>query len=271
METSILGSIENSLGDPRGLWSAKECANQPSTVDKLMNYLISYPCSPPVARKALRLFKGIETTDFSFVSWNEARVASLPDIQEVLQLAGATCDTWDLAITIKDLLQNLFDTLGYCELDEELTDKEINSFLDQIQGKQGNKEKDHVTPFRPPHSSWNRKNARTSGELVLPEPVLMYLKYLLGKTRYAPFDYHSEKVLTRLGLMHVDTDYQSKRNIYNQLIGQDKPISKHRKLVEFSKLVCLERQPRCGSCPVSKDCQHFGAANATSSTVPNPF
>jgi endonuclease III len=84
---------------------------------------------------------------------------------------------------------------------------------------------------------------------------LMYLKYLLGKTRYAPFDYHSEKVLSRLGLMAKETQYQVKKNIYNQLIGTDKPISRHRKLVEFSKLVCLERQPRCGSCPVSSSCQ----------------
>ena len=95
-----------------------------------------------------------------------------------------------------------------------------------------------------------------AGEAILPEPALMYLKYLLDKTRYAPFDYHSEKVLTRLGLMVRTAEYQAKKNIYNTLLGADKPVSKHRKLVEFSKIVCLERQPRCAVCPVNADC-HF--------------
>jgi hypothetical protein len=258
VETTILTGIDSILGDPRGLWSPKEYPNQPSNLDKILNYLIAYNTSAPISRRALRLFKGIDTLNMlAFTSWNEVRVSTLRDIQEVLLLAGAKSDSWDLAITIKDFLQNLFDTLVHCDLDD-ITEKEVCAYLDQLQGKPW--EKDEISPFRPSYSSWSRKNARLPGETVLPEPVLMYLKFLLGKTKYAPFDYHSEKVLTRLGLMKESTPYQAKRDIYNQLLGTEKPISKHRKIVEFSKLVCLKRQPRCGICPFKNSC-HYNKRN----------
>jgi len=259
METMkiTLAHIETSLGDPRGLWAAKEYPHQLTILDKLMNYLIGYTCDGSVARRSIRLFKGIDSTDqISFSSWNETRAASLKDIREVLCLAGATCDTWELAVTIKDFLQNLFDTLGYCDIDDDIQETELNTYLDQLQGKPDSWEKGAITPFRPAYASWLRKKARAPGENVLPEPALMYLKYLLGKTRYAPFDYHSEKVLTRLGLMTRETPHQIKKNIYNQFVGVDKPVSKHRKLVEFSKIICLERQPRCGLCPVRTSCHY---------------
>lgn len=256
MEPAILANIDTVLGDPRGLWSSKEFQSQPSNLDKLLNYLISYNSNPAAARRALRLFKGIDAQELvAFTSWDEVRVSTLHDIREALNCVGVKSDTWDLAITIRDFLQNLFDTLGHCNLDD-ISEKEINDYLDQLQGKPNSWEKGEITPFRPAYSSWSRKNARVPGEAVLPEAVLMYLKFLLGKTKYAPFDYHSEKVLTRLGLMTHDTPYQVKRNLYNQLLGTEKPISKHRKIVEFSKLVCLKRQPRCGICPFKTSCQY---------------
>jgi hypothetical protein len=254
--TALLARIETSLGDPKGLWAAKEYPQPLTILDKLMNYLIGHSCDGTVARKSIRHFKGIDSMEcIAFSSWNEVRVSSLNDIRDVLQLAGAECDTWELSATIKDFLQNMFDIIGYCELDDDLSEKDVNIYLDQLQGKPNSGEKSAITPYRPTHS-WSRKNVRVAGEGILPEPVLMYLKYLLGKTRYAPFDYHSEKVLTRLGLMAKTTEYQTKKNIYNDLLGTDKPVSRHRKLVEFSKIVCLERQPRCVVCPVNADC-HF--------------
>jgi len=256
MESTILDSIDNVLGNPRGLWSSKEFPSQPSNLDKLLNYLISYNSNASVSRRALRLFKGIDSLELlAFTSWNEVRVSTLSDIQEALQCVGTKCDTWELAVTIKDFLQNLFDTLGHCDLDD-ISEKEVNAYLDQLQGKPGSWEKEETTPFRPAYSSWSRKNVRVPGEAIIPEPVLMYLKFLLGKTKYAPFDYHSEKILTRLGLMTQDMPYQIKRNIYNQILGAEKPISKHRKLVEFSKIVCLKRQPRCGICPFKNSCHY---------------
>lgn len=260
----ILTTLDASLGDPRGLWSAKELATAPTLLDKLMNYMISYVAHPSVARRALRLFRGIDSTEsIRFESWNEARVATLADLQTVLQHAGATCDTWELAITIKDFLQNIFDTIGYCDLDDTLSDKEVNWYLDQLQGKPNSWEKGAVSPYRPNHSTWNRKNARIPGEAVVSEPVLMFLKFLLNKTKYAPFDYHSEKVLDRLGLFVKDIGYQARRKTYNDFLGLEKPITKHRKLVEFSKVVCLQRQPRCNICPLKAHCAYFKEKSAS--------
>ena len=255
METMIMASLDSVLGEPRGLWSSKEFSSQPTNLDKLLNYLISYSSSAATSRRAIRLFKGIDSSGLlAFSSWNEVRVSTLRDIQDVLICAGAKNDTWDLSITIKDFLQNLFDTFGYCDLDD-FSEKELNSYLDQLQGRPASW-KGETVPFRPAYATWTRKNARVVGELVLPEPALMYLKFLLGKTKYAPFDYHSEKVLMRLGLITPEMSYQDKRSVYNQLIGNEKPVSKHRKIVEFSKLVCLKREPRCGICPLKNSCHY---------------
>lgn len=256
METTVIASIDSVLGEPRGLWSSKEFSSHPTNLDKLLNYLISYSSSAAISRRTLRLFKGIDSSELlAFTSWNEVRVSTLRDIQDTLVCAGAKNDTWDLSITIKDFLQNLFDTLGHCDLDD-ISEKELAYYLDQLQGRPTSWKKGEIVPFRPAYSTWTRKNARISGEMVLPEPALMYLKFLLGKTKYAPFDYHSEKVLTRLGLLSPEMPYQTKRSIYNQLIGNEKPVSKHRKIVEFSKLVCLKREPRCGICPLKTSCHY---------------
>lgn len=260
MTTEMLTKLESVLTDPRGYWSSKECATSPAVLDKVMHYLVGYTTNHATARKAVRIFRGIDRTEsVQFESWNEVRISTLKDIQTALKQAGATCDTWELAITIKDFLQNVFDTLGFCDIDDSISDKELNAFIEQLQGKPNSWEKNAITPFRPNYSTWNRKNARIVGETVLPEPVLMYVRFALNRTKYAPFEYHSEKVLGRVGLFPPEADYATKRKIYNDMIGLETPISKHRRLVEFSKLVCLERQPRCGICPLKTNCQFFAS------------
>lgn len=255
-QTPAIEVIDSIIADPKSWWNSSE-HGPPTSIDKFFSYLISYYCDPSSARRAIRIFNGIDRLgDTAFVSWNEVRVSKLADIRSALEEAGCKGPTWELAITIRDFLQNMFDTLGYCDLDSEMDGKDLSSYLDQLQGKPDSWEKGVPTPFRPAHSSWLRKKARFVTERILPESSLHYLHFLLGVSGSIPLDYHSEKVLSRLGLLD-NRDPNTKRATYNRLLGVDKPVSKHRKLVEFGKLVCLETKPRCGICPLKLKCSFF--------------
>lgn len=251
-------SFDVMLPDPKGLWSPKE-AKAPNAVDKLLNYLINYYCDPISARNAIRLFNGIDGREF--VSIDEVRVSTLADIESALRKSGCKGLTWELAVTIKDFLQNMHDTLGACSLDDEdLEIADLEKYLRQLQGVPNSWEKDEPTPLRGATSTFLRKNSRKVGERILPDAAMQYLLYTLNQTQQLPFDYHSEKVLTRLGIMQNYSTHAEKITIYNHWIAGPKPMAKHRKVIEFSKLICLERNPRCQICPFGQVCR-FNAAN----------
>jgi len=252
----LLDRITALFIEQRPLWSTKERKAQPNITDKLFNYLISYLDHPSAARRAIRIFRGIELSDPRFCGWNEVRVATLNEIRDTLSEAGVTNTSWELSIAIKDFLQNTVDTIGDCEFEGKYTPNELTAYFEQLKGKPEAWGKGESSPFRPYYSIFSRKNVRRANEPILPASAYSYLRLLLSRTTFPPFEFHTERVLSRLGVINRDDTHAQKRLKYHQFLGSDKPVTKHRRLVEFGKILCLTKAPRCNVCPLQADCQY---------------
>lgn len=252
---SKLGSM---FAPPKAFWSAEEHAADPGFTDRLMYYLITYYDSQTVARKAVRWFLGIDGN--SFCGWDEVRVATLRDLDDALKSVGGSVNTWELAVTIKDFLQNTFDTIDTVNLDVALDDlkpSEIVAYLRQLRGHPEAWKKGESSPYRPYTSIFQKHclKYRKENEAVLPENVIHYLEYMMGRTSTSPFEFYANRLLVRLGIFEEQERLSNKVAKYNSLIGEERPINKHRQIVQFSKTICISK-PRCNVCPLAATCQY---------------
>jgi len=235
--------LDKTVTGEKLLWGPHESKVNVTALDHLICYMISYVESPNVARKAVRIFAGVEGKLFS--SWNEVRVATLREIREVLIEAGATEHSWELAVTLKDFLANSWDLLFTLNLGvaaRTLKPSEIASYLEQLEGK--------TTSFRPPHSLFNRRKLRKESDPILPSNMVDFLKKLWGRSRVAPFEIHTKRVLERLGVIKKgDTPY-TRTIAFKNFMGAKDLTDRHYKLVQFSKLLCTV-DPRCNVCPMA--------------------
>ena len=274
MDTNLFWfDLDTAFGSQKVFWTKKERESKPDSTDRLIYYLISYYETPSVARRAIRLLTGIDRDEFDLVlfsNWNEVRVSSLNQIYQTLQKCGARGDSWDLAVSIRDFLENLWNTCHTLSLDEvEQADRP--KYLDQLLGditwgKQSTKEgknKPCPTPFRPEFSIFHKHCAkyRKQGSRVLPDCAVTYIEYLWNRTSNAPFDIHANRILARMGIIHDQDTMGTKVSRYEDLITQKKGMTKHRHLVQLGKLVCHTETPRCSVCPVAKYCAKIGVIN----------
>lgn len=261
-----LGAI---FSPPKMLWTSNEYGADPCITDRIIYYLINYYDTPSIARKAIRAFIGLDNS--SFCDWNEVRVATLRELDEALKSFGGTVNTWELAVTIKDFLQNAMDTLETIDLDSGLADLkpvEIVAYLKQLRGHPNAWKKDKPSPYRP-YTSLFTKHAlkyRKENEAVLPENAIHYLEYLIGRTSKPPFEFYANRMLGRLGLFEEREEISQKVLKYHTLVGDETPINRHRQLVQFSKTICISN-PRCTICPLSQQCVTFKKNYVSPQTV----
>lgn len=252
MESTFWDDLAVAVSSQPVLWGSKE-KDRPGTTDKLLRYLITYYENPAVARDAVRTFCGLERN--LFAGWSEVRVSSLREIEDTLKLCGAKNHTWELAVTIRDFLQNAYDTIFTIDLDAFKRDgdnAELVAYLKQLNGV-GLIFKDSPTPFRPNYSSFNRRQLRVVGEPVLPQVAIDYLKYLWGFKETPPLDLYSQRILTRVGKLDKNATHSVQLKQYREVLTRRRPVSKHRSLISLGKLVCTS-EPRCGVCPISQHC-----------------
>jgi len=255
MDSIIWNDLEVAFGRHKRFWMKKERKNNPNTTDRLLHYIIMYYSDASKARKAVRIFNGVEGNLFG--GWNEVRIATVGQIEKSLIEAGIKSNTWELAITLKDFLQNAWDTLFTCDLTkvpQDLDSLEISKYLKQLRGVSGAWASGASSPFRPGHSSYDRKSHRKENEAVLFDVSISYLKYLWKQTKAAPFGPYSDRVLTRIGVFDKDDTAFTKRKKYNKALSIDSPIKKHKHLINLAKIICTSKNPRCNMCPISKHC-----------------
>ena len=236
--------LDKTVTGEKLLWGAHESKINPSVLDQLIYYMISYVETPSVARKSVRIFVGIEGG--LFAGWDEVRVSTLREIIEVLTKAGATDHSWELAVSLKDFLSNSWDllfTLNLGGISRTLKPSEIVSYLDQLEGK--------TLPYRPKHSLFDRKKVRATEDPILPTNIIDFLKKLWGRSRSAPFEHHSKRFLERLGIIKKSDTTYTKTIAFKNFMGTKKLTDRHYKLVQFSKLVCTV-DPRCDICPMTE-------------------
>ena len=252
MDATLWKKVGQTVSSQPALWTSVE-HQLPGTTTKILRYLITYFENDAVARASVRVFCGLD--DSNFAGWSEVRVASLREIREVLVESGGKNDTWQLAITIKDFLQNAFDTIFTIDLDQFHADTDVNERVEYLRqlGGIGVVFKDQPAPYRPGHSTFNRRKLREAGDPVLPEPVIAYLKYLWGMAKTPPLDFGTNRILTRMGVINDEMTRHQSTMAYKEMLGRERPMSKHRMLLNLAKLVCIN-DPRCQLCPLKEKC-----------------
>ena len=273
MDNNLFWSdLKSAFGNQKVFWTEKENQEKPGITDRLIHYVISYYENSAVARKAVRFFKGIQLDELGFVvfsGWNEVRVSSLREIDDALKSSGATGDSWELAVTIRDFLDNAWNTVHTVELSGVPQEDRI-SYLAQLNGrgswgKQTTKEEKNKpcpAPFRPGFSIFHKhcNRYRKPGELVLPNCAISYLEFLWKRTRCAPYENHANRILSRVGVFDEADPLGIKISKFESLTTSEKPISKHKRLVQLGKVVCLSSNPRCDICPITKHCSKVGVS-----------
>jgi hypothetical protein len=271
MDNNLFWSdLKAAFGSQKVFWVEKENAEKPGVTDRLIHYVISYYENPAVARKAIRIFKGISLDDVGlafFCDWNEVRVSTLRKIDDALKASGATGDSWELAVTIRDFLENVWNTIHTTDLSVVTLEDRV-AYLTQLQGKgcwgkqitKEDKNKPCPTPFRPDYSTFYKHchKYRKPGEQILPNCAISYLDYLWKRTRNAPYENHANRILSRIGIFNISDPLGTKISKFESLTTAEKPINKHKHLVQLGKVVCLSSNPRCSICPVAKYCSKVG-------------
>jgi hypothetical protein len=267
--------LKQAFGNQKVFWATQELPERPGTTDRVLHYLISYFESPDVARDAVRIFRGVQLGEFGnkqFSGWNEVRVSTLREIDESLKQAGAVGDTWELALTIKDFLQNAWSTLDTIDLTNmpQLQPDLIDNYLAQLKGipdswdimNERNKMVVAESPVRacPKHSNFYKRflKYRKRKEPVFPACVTDFLEYCWKKTAKAPFEEHSDRVLSRLGVINLNDAPTDKLRKFEDFTTSTKPVSKHKHLIQLAKVICVVKDPDCPSCPVADQCAKKG-------------
>jgi len=229
----IWASLTEAFGKQRRLWDAEEYHRGPQEIDKVLEYIIAYADSAAPARRCVRMFVGIDPDSDGyqlFCSWLEVRVSTLREIREVLDSCGVRIDTFQLAKTIKDFLQTTWEIFDDCSLRprDDVDDADVKTFFERVQ---------------------------------IPDSAKTYIKYLWSKTRKAPYDIYTDRILCRMGMVKPTDPIRDKRAQLHALVANKQPMIRHKKLVVLGKRVCLAKAPRCNVCPVATQCS-FAASQA---------
>ncbi len=70
-------------------------------------------------------------------------------------------------------------------------------------------------------------------------------------------DTHVHRISNRLGLVNTKEPEQTQKELKKTIPKKYWKQINHA-MVKFGQKVCLPRKPRCGQCPVAKECDYFG-------------
>lgn len=69
-----------------------------------------------------------------------------------------------------------------------------------------------------------------------------------------PIDTHIFRIMRRLGVIGGREDYEELRERLESIVPPEERMRIHLALIEFGRNICRPREPRCGSCPISRLC-----------------
>lgn len=90
-----------------------------------------------------------------------------------------------------------------------------------------------------------------------PETADSILLYAANRTSFV-IDAYTRRIFQRIGLLHGHETYDELRSLFMLALPEDKDIYNefHAQIVNLAKDYCKKRQPRCGNCPLKRDCLH---------------
>lgn len=177
------------------------------------------------ARKALKDFRE------EFVDWNEVRVSTVRQLEDVLEAARIE-PAGRHAELLKEFLEKTFHEVSRMNLDTLRTDGP-------------------------------EKARKTVAKLDVLEPhEQQYLLVGAGVEEAPPLGPVTERILARVGVFHPDEPAVRRRKLLESLVTGPDAIRFHHLMLEHGKKLCTETDPKCPRCPLQNDCDWFRAAEA---------
>ena len=173
---------------------------------------------------ALQCFRRLKT---AFVDWNEVRISSLREIQEVFY---GTEDSLGLAIFVKDLLEHLHRQNQSTSL-EFLADKNLADIRRYLRGIKG----------------------------LDPATIDLVLR-IRKEYPVLPMSAPMELTLTRLGVVRPHDNRQQKERYLHTLVDQSHALSFHHFFLKHSREICPPEEDKilCPDCGIRRSCTYFG-------------
>jgi endonuclease III len=176
--------------------------------------------------EALANFRRLKNT---FVDWNEVRISSVREIQEVV---GFGPESLEIAIFIKDLLEHLNRRLHHLDLEflASQTVSEIREFLKGIRG-------------------------------LDPSTVNLILR-LRKDYPVLPLTPAMEASLDRIGVLRRGDSRDRKSRLLHELVDPQSALVFHHFFLDHSRRTCPpdETQVQCGRCTLKRFCSFFSKA-----------
>jgi len=174
-------------------------------------------------QEALLCFRRLKTL---FVDWNEVRISSLKEIQEAF---AGTQDALELAIFVKDFLENLHRENQTVSL-EFLAKKNLVDIRKYLRGLRG----------------------------VDPATVNLVLR-LRKEHPVLPMSAPMEQTLLRLGLVRPEDNREQKEKYLHNLVDQANALSFHHFFLKHSREICPpeEEKMMCPDCEIRASCSYF--------------
>jgi endonuclease III len=196
-----------------------------SSLDSLLFSLLAQSSPVTNARKAMR-----EARE-AFVDWNEVRMATVRDLEDVLAPVRIT-DPGAAAQKLRSTLRAIADAFYSLQIDT-FKDRESASITKSLTLLTG-----------------------------LPEGAGSYFLTVAGISDEPPLEAVAERVLSRLGVLKDLTEARQRKVLAELFQGED-AIRFHHLMTEHGKKLCLDSSPKCARCPVQKDCAFANQVTAT--------
>lgn len=187
--------------------------------DHLLAYLL---CRHMSAQRAAKLLAALNT---EFLDYNELRIARRIDVQAIFSEQGADPAA---AIPLQAFLNQVYPTLAHFELEslaaqgEDLVAERLSQF---------------------------RK---------LDDGLRAYLWALMGQPLEEPQpDEATVRILKRMGLLGKKTGPQKVGKTVDAIMPESERTQCHFLLLAHARLFCTADKPRCGDCPVNRECEHY--------------
>jgi endonuclease III len=207
-------------------------------LERMVFYWLFYTNPVTNARKAVKMLRDEDV----FGDWNEVRVATQRELEDVLKEARIE-DAEALAPRIRSFLQNVFEELDDTALEpmKELKPDKAKKFLAALEG---------VPPW-----------------------AITYMLATLGMDAQIPWDPHTERVGARIRFFDPNAPLAQRKKLLRAALQDEDPLRLHHLFVEHGKKTCTEEDPKCAKCPVNKDCEYYlrrGARKADTNGAGKP-
>lgn len=95
---------------------------------------------------------------------------------------------------------------------------------------------------------------------VGPKTAACVLLFSLGRPAM-PVDTHVHRVSRRIGLLPERASAEAAEPILEELLGDDRDriLTAHLNLISHGQRTCRSNRPRCGACPLTRECDYFHA------------